>query len=359
MKKIIALMLFFLTLSALMPYSWLMLSSAYGDEEIENSSNSTVNSSPSDTNLLPQTDDIAQNTPLQPTESTPAPQQQGDVPVEIFTIYCTDRSNVLNISAKDYIIGALAVEMPLTYSTEALKAQALAAYSYAAARALNKQEGAVPMDADFTAAPSQYLGFATQEDMRKMWGSSYDANYKLLEEVAESVLGTAIYYGDTPALTCYFPLSNGKTATSEHAFGVPLEYLESVPSDYDTSSPEYEQKITFTYQQVYDVLSVNFAGIDLSGDPEQWFAEAQYDEQDYLISVNVGGALITGEQLRENLGLRSTSLQVQYTEGIFVFTTQGYGHCVGMSQYGANVMAQNGHTFQEIIAYYYPGTVVR
>ncbi len=211
------------------------------------------------------------------------------------------------------------------------------------------------MNSDFSANPSKYEVFLTEEEMRYLWGNSYDENYAFLSEIVEEVGARLLIYDGEPALSCYFPLSNGSTLESEHFFDVELPYLISVESPYDSTSIEYEQKITFTSQQIFDVLTTEFEGAVLEDDPFSWLSEPNYTDSGYLIDITAGGILIKGEELRQALGLRSTSMQIEYADNIFIFTTQGIGHGVGMSQYGARMMAEQGYTYDIILKYYYPG----
>ncbi len=354
MKKIIALLLFFGTVSFLSPYSWMLLSRAYSQPDI-----------------IIEEEEIQEESQPQPEEFQPEEvnSNENDVPEEEtnsaiapnyseFIIYCTDRSNVMTVPVMEYLIGALAVEMNLSSPIEALKAQTVAAYSYAASRAENKGLSDTPMEADFSATPSSYEGFATEEELKYLWGDSYNENYQYLSDIVNSVLGEAVIYDGKPALSCYFPISNGKTLPSESVFGTELPYLISVETAYDMHSPEYMQKITFTAQQIYDVLMVDFPNIELKGEPIDWFSAPAYNDYGYLIEITAGGVVIPSDKLRDSLGLRSNSIQIEFVDDVFIFTTQGMGHCVGMSQYSAKMMAENGYSYRDILGFFYPGTSI-
>ncbi len=348
MKKIIALLLFFGTVSFLSPYSWMLLSKAYSQPGVAIEDEQ------------PQEQESTQFESIQPGESELPEEslQANKAKFSEFTIYCNDRSNVVIVSSTEYLIGALAVEMTLSSPIEALKAQTVAAYSYAVARAENKEASETPMNADFSATPSQYEGFATEEELKHLWGDGYEENYKYLSDIVNSVLGEAVLYEGKAALSCYFPLSNGKTLPSDLVFGTELPYLISVESPYDTHSPEYMQKITFTAQQIYDVLMVEFPNTELKGEPIEWFTAPAYNDYGYLTEITAGGVVIPSDKLRECLGLRSNAIQIEFVDDVFIFTTQGMGHGVGMSQYSAKMMAENGYTYRDILGYFYPGTTV-
>ena len=131
-------------------------------------------------------------------------------------------------------------------------------------------------------------------------------------------------------------------------WGTALPYLSTVDSPLDLTSPDYEQTVTLSSQDVYDRLNLSFLALDLSGAPNTWFGEAVRDEAGYIAT-----------ELRAALGLRSADFDVSVdAENQFTFTTRGYGHGAGLSQYGANAMAITGKTYAEILAYYYPGTAL-
>ncbi len=347
--KIVAMLLFFGSVAFLMPYSWLLLQNAYDSPQQGQTSDIQSETESDVQELLPDSPTTVEDQLIQSNE---------EFKYDEFLIYCSDRSGVLTVPVKEYLIGALAAEMPLNYPKEVLKAQVIAAYSYAVARAENKEQGESPMNSDFTANPSNYEGFLTENELHNIWGNSYDENYEYLSEIVDEVSALILTYDGEPALSCYFPLSNGVTLPSSSVFDVELPYLTSVDSTYDKESVEYEQKITFTSQQIFDVLTTSFVGVELCDDHHEWLSNPNYDNYGYLTDISAGEVVISGEELRSSLGLRSTSIQIEYSDNIFIFTTQGSRHCVGMSQYGAKMMAENGYTYDIILEYYYPGTEI-
>jgi stage II sporulation protein D len=270
------------------------------------------------------------------------------------------RGEVVQVSIRDYVLGAVAAEMPMTYNDEALRAQAVAAHSYALA-VKAQADGSDPLlqGAYFKADPSRRVGYITTDVMRVLWGEQFEENYARLCEAVEPVLSEILLYDGAPALACYHAISNGTTQASGTIWGTALPYLSSVNSTLDLTSPEYEQTVTFTVQEMYECLSTGFVGPDLSGDPSTWFGAVQRDEAGYVSTISIGAAVCKGTEVRTALGLRSADFTIAYTdEKVFSVTTRGYGHGVGLSQYGANAMALTGKTYAEILAYYYPGTVL-
>lgn len=294
----------------------------------------------------------AQSTPQSASEQSPAQNAE-----ESFLILNEDDAQVHTVSARDFVLGAVAAEMPMSYPDEALKAQAVASHTYALAQqALNDGSNTALQGADFSANPSQRLGYVTQEMMREMWGGAYDENRARLEQMVDSVLTQRVVYNGAPALTCYHAMSCGSTEASEHVWGTAVPYLVSVASPYDVGAQDYEATLSFTQQEMALELQELLGGTEPQGEPDTWFGEAQATPAGYITAIDVQGASVAGTALRRALGLRSTAFTIAYADGVFTVTTRGYGHGVGMSQFGANAMALTGKTYEEILAWYYPGT---
>ena len=138
-----------------------------------------------------------------------------------------------------------------------------------------------------------------------------------------------------------------------------LSYLAGVDSTLDLTAEGYEQTVTYTTQQMYDAIVLAVPGAEPEqGKPESWFGEASYTAAGYVDEIRCAGVFIRGTDLRTALGLRSACFSIQYADGVFSVTTKGYGHGVGLSQYGASAMALTGKSCAEILAHYYPGTAL-
>ena len=267
---------------------------------------------------------------------------------------------VETVPMRDYLIGAVAAEMPLAYGDEALKAQIVAAHSYALYnKYFSAKNGNVNYSgADFAANPALRKGYVTQDVARAMWGISYDANYDYVGKLVDEVLSDVVMFEGEVALTSYYAISCGYTEYSENVWDMAMPYLIKVDSILDATAPNYETSVTYTLQQMMDLLELGFAGLDLSTPPETWFGEASYSESGYVRTQKVAGVLARGIDIREKLKLRSACYSIYYQDGAFTITTKGYGHGVGMSQYGAYGLALQGKTYEEILLHFYPGTEV-
>lgn len=271
---------------------------------------------------------------------------------EVFLIEDQSTGEVQQVPRRDYLIGAVAAEMPLSWPDEALKAQAVAAHSYVL---YCRDHATAANGAWLSADPARRQGYLTDTVLHSYWGTRYDANYIRLSALVDSVLTQVLCYEGAPAGTSYFAISNGRTEASENVWGTALPYLVSVDSSTDLAADHYEYALTLSAQQTAQQLAALGLTADLAA-PEQWFGTPEYTAAGYVAALPVCGQRITGTALRQALGLRSTCFTVRYESGTFCFTTKGYGHGVGLSQWGAKALAEQGQNFADILAHYYPGT---
>ena len=288
--------------------------------------------------------------------SSSAPVQMTEAPLLILD-EGTDK--VLTVPVRNFVLGAVAAEMPMTYPDEALKAQAVAAHSYAlAVKAKADGTDATLRGAYFKANPAQRLGFVTEEVMRSMWGDEYDVNIARLGTLVDSVLSETLTYNGETALACYHAISCGKTEDAANVWGTPVPYLVSVDSQLDLTSPDYLAEMTFTSQEFYESLVMD-SGLALEGDPSAWITGMDMTPAGYVQTIHFGEKTISGSDFRRALSLRSAAFTLDYTaDKVFRIVTHGYGHGVGMSQYGASALALAGKTYRDILAQYYPGTQI-
>ena len=274
---------------------------------------------------------------------------------EVFLIEDQSTGEVQQVPRRDYLIGAVAAEMPLSWPDEALKAQAVAAHSYVL---YCRDHATAANGAWLSADPARRQGYLTDAVLHSYWGTDYEANYARLSSLVDSVLGDVLCYDGAAAGTSYFALSNGRTEASENVWGSALPYLVPVDSSTDLSADNYEVTLTLSAAQTGQLLS---EGLGIAADPAapgQWFGEPTLTASGYVASLPVCGQTVSGAALRRALGLRSACFTLRYQDGGFCITTRGYGHGVGLSQYGAKVMAEDGKTWREILEWYFPGCEV-
>lgn len=255
----------------------------------------------------------------------------------------------------DYLIGSAACEVPLDWPDDAIRAQMVASHSYILYRKANADGS--NSGAYLAVNSAQNSGWTTNDVLSSRWGDAYGENYARLAALAKDVQYRVLLYGDEPAAACYHAASAGHTEASQNVWNEALPYLQGVESSWDKYADDYEVSIEYTRQQFYDALAMNL-GLTPEGEPETWLGDTVWDEAGYVQSIELCGETFTGVKIRSALSLRSACFAIAYADGQFVITTRGYGHGVGLSQNGACAMAKGGSTWEEILAYYFPGTTL-
>ena len=286
--------------------------------------------------------------------TTPTAAAKEDAADETITVLMASSGEIRTLPMRDYLICTLACEMPAAYEPEALKAQALA--SVTLARYKKRQGGSRELSgAAISTDPKQYQGYLSVEEMRARWGENFDSYYKKLCDAADAVLPLQITYDGEPILAAFHAVSSGVTESSETVWHKALPYLVNCESEGDRLSPGYASQKTVTPEELCAVLSLSPAE-DLP--PEDWAGEARYSAAGTLTGITLCGKTFTGQDLREAFDLRSAAIRLTYDGQNFIFDVTGYGHGVGLSQYGADYYARQGMDFRQIIAHYYPGTEI-
>lgn len=262
---------------------------------------------------------------------------------------------VITLPEREFLIRTLAFEMPAAYHTEALKAQAVAAYTYYGRQRLLRRENSDPalQGADFTTPDEAFPAQYDEASLRQRWGGQYESNYKKLCAAVDAVLGQHMTYRGEWIDACYFALSCGSTESAAVVWGQDLPYLQPVASPGDRLSPGFETTVTLSAADMKAALSKAFPEAVFGDNPEEWLQNPQLSAAGTVATLTVGGQSVKGTAVRTALGLRSASFIYGYKDNAFQFTVRGYGHGVGMSQYGADYLARQGYSYEEILHYYY------
>ena len=268
----------------------------------------------------------------------------------------TDDGQVVEMTMADYLWGVVAAEMPASFEEEALKAQACAARTYTVSRQ-NHPSDKHP-DADICSDSTCCQAYIDRSDAEARWGLNAGEYSDKIQQAVTETDGLGILYDGQPIQALFFSSAAGKTVDAVEVWGNSVDYLKSVDSPEGEEVPNYHTQAAFTAEEVKSLTLAAYPGADLSGDPSAWFGEASRNEAGGVISVSLGGITLTGSQVRSLFSLRSATFTVSYLDGTFTFDVTGYGHGVGMSQYGANAMAASGSTFEEILTWYYTGAQV-
>ncbi len=272
---------------------------------------------------------------------------------ERFVVYFPEDKTTKELSTQDYLFGVLAAEMSAENHEEALKAQAVASYTFALYRQKARRAAGEAYDVVADTTDQVYI---TPEQAAEKWGDKADANREKLQKVLATAQGYLLKYQGELILSTFHAISSGKTETAENMWGGSYPYLKAVESVGDLLAADYLSERRLNAQEFKKIAEG--LGCVFTGAPNTWLAEPGRSASGTVLTYTLGGKSLSGAQMRTAFDLRSPNFDLAYAEEAFVFTVRGYGHGVGMSQYGANYMAGQGSTFTEILNWYYPGCTV-
>ncbi len=254
-----------------------------------------------------------------------------------------DKSNPFYIDLEEYIIGVVAGEMPASFNMEALKAQAVASRTFA----VNKMQTVKNYILSTTINDQVYL---TMEQMKKKWGNDFDYYYSRVKEAVNETSNQVVTYDDKPITAYYFAISNGATDDAKVVFKEDKEYLVSVDSKWDKSYSSYASSRTILKDNFCNKLGLTCDNVNISN--------IVRSSNNYIREITINGVKFSGLEVFNKLGLKSTDFTITVDKDNIIIKTLGFGHSVGMSQYGAQGMAKEGYTYQEILKHYYKNTKV-
>ena len=274
------------------------------------------------------------------------------------TLRLWDGSTVRTLTAAEYLPGVVRGEMPAVFEPEALKAQAAAERTYLYYRMSTAPKGNHP-NADVCTDPGCCTSWLSEEDARAKWGEKFDQYEAKVQQAVADTDGQVVLYDGAPIMAVFHSSSAGATAGSGEVWTAELPYLVSVKSPEDSDSvPNYYSVNTFTAEEFRAAFQKAHPEAKLSGDTSGWIGDVVLTDAGRVSSAVVGGVTVTGKELRSLYGLRSTAFTVEADGKSVTFHVTGYGHGVGMSQYGANALAKEGKTWQEILQWYYTGVTI-
>ena len=239
------------------------------------------------------------------------------------------------LSLNDYLIGVVGCEMPASFNYEALKAQAVAsrtfAYNY--------------LDNDLIKIKKTVQCYLSNQELQDKWLTNYDKYYNLIKDSVETTNNEVITYNNEIIKSYYYAISNGKTSSPMSVFKEDLPYLTVTDSSFDENVNKFEVTTTFSYENFCNLLTINPCVININN--------IKRDDSNRISSLFINDKQYDGITLRKLLNLRSTDFDIKLLDKTIAITTRGYGHGVGMSQYGANYLASTGYDYQSILKYYY------
>ncbi|MDR0879091.1 MAG: stage II sporulation protein D [Clostridioides sp.] len=263
------------------------------------------------------------------------------------------------ISLEDYLAGVLAGEMSPEFNDEALKAQAVAARTYVVYkldRQFPKKHNKSAVCTDFKHCQEYKSASELTKTNGKKW---MDEKYSKIVKAVGDTKGQVIQYEGKAILPLYFSTSSGKTEDSKEVFAASYPYLKSVDSPYDSISPKFTSK-------------ARVSNSDFVACVKKWNKKTVIGEKNLAVqvkitkrsqagtveSVKIGNKTFKGTDIRTMFALNSANFDISFEGGKVVFNVKGYGHGVGMSQWGAEGMAENGYKYADIISHYYLNTKI-
>ena len=270
------------------------------------------------------------------------------------TLTIQDEDTTEQMTLERYLTGVVRGEMPASFEMEALRAQAAAERSYVYYQLAAGRKDAHP-DADFCTDHTCCSAYLSETAAREKWGGDFAPWNTRVEQAVSDPDGQVVLYNGRPILAVFHSSSAGRTAAAGDVWSGDLPYLVSVDSpEGEETVPNYYSTVTFTAAEAKEKLLAAHPELKLSGTPDRWFGAAAENDSGRVETVSVGGTDIEGTELRRIFGLRSACFTVAADSESVTFRVTGYGHGVGMSQYGANQLAREGKTWQEILHIYFP-----
>lgn len=278
----------------------------------------------------------------------------------VINIYNSETNQDMQMDIETYLYGVLSGEMPSDFDIEALKAQAVAARTYV----MYKQESGNPAQHSNSVVCTDYRHcqeYKSYEALKKSEGDEWMNNsYSKIKQAVDETKGQIIVSDDKPILPLYFSTSSGKTENSEEVFSEKYTYLQSVDSPYDKLSPKYVSTLKISNKDFVSAIRKSYSDIQIE--------ESNLSSQIKVVETSTGGAVekikignkeITGRDVRAIFKLNSANFEISFEDDYMDFVVKGFGHGVGMSQWGAAGMADDGYLYYEILGHYYTGTTIK
>lgn len=268
-------------------------------------------------------------------------------------VYLSGQKKVEQFPLEYYVRGVLAAEVPIEFQPEALKAQAIATRTYIVRRLLDRDHSNVPDQAALVTDQTAHQVYMSVEEMKEKWrDADFRKNLAKLNEAVNQTRGLIMTYRKQPIEAAFFSTSNGYTENSEDYWSEYLPYLRSVASPWDENlSPKFTATVTYNLKDFTKKLGVSWS----TREAVPLIRVLEMTKGHRIKTIQIKGRIFSGREVREKLDLNSSEFTWKVGKDQIEITTYGYGHGVGMSQWGADGMAETGKTAREILAYYYQG----
>lgn len=278
-----------------------------------------------------------------------------DIPIESgsVSVFLSDEGRTEEMDINEYLKCVVAAEMPADFEAEALKAQAVAARTYLYAHIEQAQKGNISEGHNGAAVCTDYThcqAYMSENKRRESWGDAADANWEKVSGAVESTTGEIMTYNGETISAVFHSTSSGSTEAAADVWGSDVPYLQSVASVGDEQSPKYLSEVSMSEAEFKNIAEDKVNGIDWS---KGVVTDIVRSGAGGIISLKLGGVEVKGTDFRTMFDLRSTNVEITNENGSVKMSVKGYGHGVGMSQYGANYLASQGRKYEEILKTYY------
>ena len=274
-----------------------------------------------------------------------------------YSIRVLDGDAVKEMTMAEYLRGVVRAEMPAAFEQEALCAQAVAARTYTLYKIASG--GSHGDTADICTDPACCQAYLEESAAAANWGIGADRYAAKIKNAVAATDGQTVTYGGAPILAVFHSSAAGRTRPSGEVWSSDLPYLQSVESPEDADgTPNYCSRTEVDAEAFRETFLAAHPEAVFSDDPETWIGDAVITSGMHVDTLTVGGVTVRGVEMRKLYSLRSAAFETEVQDGKIVFHVTGYGHGVGMSQYGANAMAAEGANWEEIILHYYTGVTI-
>jgi len=279
-------------------------------------------------------------------------------------VYMHEQGRIVEMHLEDYIAGVVAAEMPAEFELEALKSQAVATRTYAVKSMLIFGGSGVASHpgADVSTDYRESQGYLSEEKLKERWGANYERYWGKISRAVEETRGQVITYNGEFINAVFHSTSGERTASAKEVWGFDYPYLISVPCPWDQKSPRYNDRKEFALADIEQLLGAEtqvVAAVQNASGATQATQVIETTDSGRVGQIRIGSKVLSGLTIREKLDLRSTNFKIEIQGPKMIFSTIGYGHGVGLCQYGANGMAKAGHNYRQIITTYYTGVAIK
>lgn len=284
--------------------------------------------------------------------------------VKNIKVYLHSSKKYVTMSMTEYLYGVVAAEMPSYFDSEALKVQAVASRTYTLYKMINisfNSSGHGSAGAHICTNSGHCQAYLSREDAEKKWGKAYaDQIFNAVCPAVDATKGQVLLYDGMPIFSAYHSLSYKFTDDVKNVWGGDYPYLKSVSSPEDDSFNGMTANSSFTSAKFKKYITSQSKKASFSSDPSEWVGKVTLNESGRVDKIIIGGVEFTGREIQSVFGLRAANFTISYDakSDKFTFSVKGRGHGIGMSQYGANLLAQEGYTYSEILYHYYTGVKI-